>query len=149
MRAKNHKNNILKNVCKWITNVKSWVPYEKLRGPTKWFHWYGFFLLTFAHTSPKFMIGTIFSLIYENLNVLIWRNTKFHFLSYWNLTAFSVQSHPLKVTAILNETSFGIFKNELTEITKNMIVEIRSLNWNVFGPGYWINLFSKQLSRWI
>ena len=43
---------------------------------------------------------------------------------YWNLTALSVQSRSLKVTAILNETSFRIFKSELTEIIKN-IVEIR------------------------
>ena len=41
-----------------------------------------------------------------------------------------MQSRPLKVTAILNETSFGILKNELTaEITKKysrgQIVELK------------------------
>ena len=70
----------------------------------------------------------------------------FFFHTYRNLTALSVQSRSLKVTAILNETSFGIFKSKLTKITKkygrDQIVE-----GNVYEPAYCLNLFSKQLSR--
>ena len=53
-----------------------------------------------------------------------------------------MQSRSLKVT----EMSYRIFKSDSTELTKkynrDQIVE-----GNVVGPGYWMNLFSKQLSR--
>ena len=50
-----------------------------------------------------------------------------------------MQSRPLKVTAILNETSFGILKNELTaEITekysRDQIVELKRVRtWVLNG----------------
>ena len=104
--------------------------HTKMRGPTKWFHWHGYFfshLLILPPPPPIYEWDNIQRyLLKAQCFTLNKYQISFFFLTYmyWNLTALSVQSRSLKVTAILNETSFRIFKSELTEIIKN-IVEIR------------------------